>query len=217
LKEFINAILNFLSDNNKNFISKALLIILGLALIILIDNITGFSFHYNTEKKIEEIERLNVLEKNVTDSVMKTYIINTRNTIINKRNFQDYLSSSFNRTATINTTINTDEQTINDTNKSSNIKSNYIFYLSAGGLYFLLAILGSMLSIILGDNKIHISQRIATAIMLLVIIPIFGILLILLSELIPKLSPTTWFWNYLVNLILQLSSFGFMIYASQKK
>ena len=70
---FIDNILNFITDTNKRLSTRATIFILSVIATLIIDNIVGFSYHYNNKQKLEQLKlTYELLErKNLTDKTMK--------------------------------------------------------------------------------------------------------------------------------------------------
>ena len=88
---YIDNITVFLLDGNKKLSTKATVVLFTILAILLVDNIIGFSYHYNTQRKIEEINNINsIINDSLTDKETKSNAIKLRSEIINRKNIISY-------------------------------------------------------------------------------------------------------------------------------
>src|SRR5258705_1837611 len=71
---------------------KLTAIILIILIIYLVDNVMGFSFHYEMNRRISELKEVNsIIQDPNADSVAKAYALELRAKIANRKIVTDYL------------------------------------------------------------------------------------------------------------------------------
>jgi len=58
MMDFFAPLFNFLTDNTKKLSSRAITVMVVIAIVISIDNISGFTYYYNLEKKLTIVTQL---------------------------------------------------------------------------------------------------------------------------------------------------------------
>lgn len=217
---YIDHITEFLFDEHRRISSKAAVVLFIILSIIFVDNYLGFSFHYNIDKRIEQVEKVNkILSDSLVDSTTKAFALNVRSEIMERKNAVDYLFSFFRGKS--NTVIKHQANKPPDNPKNNDpiipsIKNNFWFNISAGGLYYLLAIL--MLPVLIfTDKTTSLPQRVGTGLVAALLFFGLGWFFYWVCTFIPQISDTTWAWNYIVNAIIQIVLVGLLISVSQKK
>lgn len=210
----------FLFDEHRRLSSKAAVVVFVIIGVLFVDNYLGFSYHYNTDKKIEQVQKVNSIIKDTTiDSTTKAFALNLRSEIIHRRNAFDYFVSFFRGKSNISIKHQTNIPTEIAKNKEPNIssiKNNFWFNISAGGLYYLLAIL--MLPILVfTDKTTSLPQRLATGVVATLMCFAIGWFFYWLCSFIPQISNSSWTWNYIVNAVIQIVLVGLIVSVSQKK
>lgn len=218
MSSYLDHITEFLFDENRRLSSKAALVVFVVIAVIFIDNILGFSYYYNIEKKVEQVQKLNSLIKDpTTDSTTKSFAIVLRSEILERENMINHVvlffrNMKWSQSKDIQTNKNKTTQAIINTVE----KNSFWFHLSAGGLYYLLSLL--MIPImVFTDKNTSLPQRIATGILAGAVFFSLGWLFYWLCTFIPQISSVTWFWNYTINFILQLFILGLLIISGSKK
>ena len=208
--EFLTKILSYLTDQGKRFSSKALMILIIIFGVLLVDNILGFSYYFSTEKQINQIEKLNNLIKDpITDSATMMYVVELRRDIINRTNWANQASSFFRgKPRNINIAQVNNPAAIPKPIESA-IRNNFLFHISAGGIYYALAPI-FLIMVIFTNRKTSLYSRLSTGAFSFILIWGFGFFFYSLFNLIPKLVSDTWVWNYILNVILQ---FGLLLFA----
>ncbi|WP_218841546.1 hypothetical protein [Winogradskyella undariae] len=85
-----SSIIHFLTDKTRNLSSKALFIVFGVLLLIVLDNTFSFSYYYNTSQKVSQIKEINEGLKDSTFSVSeKKKLLKLRNDIIEHKTLKD--------------------------------------------------------------------------------------------------------------------------------
>lgn len=204
---------NFLFDDKKQLSQKAAVVVLVIIAIVAVDNLLGFTYYYNTEKKIQQIEKLNVIIKDSTiDNNTKETAFKLRSEIISRENFFTKIILFLKPTI------------IPKENKSSEIasqpldkvesrpaeinieKNNIWFHLSSGGFYYLFALI-VIIVMPFTDVATSLIQKTATGLLTGIIVAAVGLLFYWICSLIPQISSKSWIWNYVVNITIQLSLF----------
>ena len=95
--DFINKILEFVLNEEKKISSKAAIIIVVIVGVIIIDNVFSFSYSYSTDRKIEQIKKLNdIITDPASDKDTKNFAISLRKEISKRQNilkiFKIYIS-----------------------------------------------------------------------------------------------------------------------------
>lgn len=215
---WIESITDFILDREAKVSSKAAVIISIVFSLILIDNIFGFSFHYNKDKKIDEIERLNaIIKDNSVDSATRAYCIQMRADVINQKDVITQASSFFRNT---NRTSSRQPQKSNvsetPTTIDSAIKNNFWFHVSASGIYYIAAVFVLFLFLFLDRKRISLFQRIILCVSTSLSMLIMAAFVYWIDTNIPQLSKTTWVWNYIVNATIQITIVTFLVILTIK-
>ena len=218
MNQTIDKITEFLFDENRRLSSKAAVVVFTIIALLIIDNVLGFSYYYNTDKKVEQIQKLNIIIKDPTlDNTTKTFALHLRSEIIDRQNVLNqifYFSINFKWFRFKQNPINSSKEI--DNTSESIVKNNFWFHITAGGFYYLIAI--SMLpGIVFFDKKTSLTQRIATGIFATILFFGLGLFFYWLFNFIPQVSSSTWIWNYLLNLILQFLLIALLIQTAKKK
>jgi len=215
---YIDHFTAFLFDENRRLSSKAAVVVFVFLAILLIDNILGFSYYFNTDKKIEQVQKLNYIIKDATsDSNTKAFALQLRSEIIDRENVILQTFSFFRNIkwkSSRNAQISIPKET--DKTNESVIRNNFWFNISAGGLYYLLAIIMIPL-MVFTDKTTSFLQRLATGILTSALFFAFGWFFYWVCNFIPQLSKSTWAWNYILNILIQVIFVGLLLIAGQKK
>ena len=218
MNSYIDHITGFLFDEHRRLSSKAAVVLFAVIAVFLIDNFLGFSYFYSTEKKVEQVQKLNLIITDTTsDSTTRAFALQLRSEMLDRENLLNQ-SLSFLRNVKW-TNSKTDQTNVTKETaktKESIIKNSFWFHISAGGFYYFIAVL--MLPVmVITDKKTSLPQRIATGILSVALFCGFGWLFYWLCNFIPQVSTTTWFWNYLINLAIQILLIGLLVATIQKK
>lgn len=202
-----------LFDEDTGISTKLTIVVLAIIAVIAVDNLLGFSFYYNADKKIELVNKLNVtIKDNTTDSFTKVYALTLRQKIITRQNF---INQSFSFFRGKPSAVKSDQISIPTATPKPievSIKNIFLFHLSSSGFYYLFALFMIPFSL-LYDKKQKLSQRVGVAIVVPLFVFLIGLLFYWLFSLIPQISNSTWFWNYLINLLFQA---GPIVYLYKK-
>jgi hypothetical protein len=203
---YLDQITEFLFNENRRLSSKAAVVLFIIIGIFFIDNMLGFTFYYNSDKKIEEINKLNYIIKDSTvDQYTKSYAIALRSTIIDRKNvliktlsfFQDILPKSSVKVQS-DKIVNTEYRIVTIS------RNNFWFHLTSGGVFYIFALL-MIPGILFTDKKTSFSQKIATIILASILLWGIGLFFYWIFNFIPLISKSTLLWNYLLNVVLQFT------------
>jgi hypothetical protein len=213
-----NSFIEFITDGKRRLSVKAAFIVVAIISVFILDNLIGFSFHYQEQKKIAEIEALNIIIKDHSnDSISITYASTLRDELIERKNLLEKIFLFFkNITSSDDQKQNSSGPTEISKNKSVSIKSIFWTYASSGGIYFILTIVSIPL-LFITDKKNKLIVIIGTTITTVASMFIFGMFLTWLFSLIPQISSKTWLWNYLLNFTFQLIILSILLYFAIKK
>ncbi len=210
---YIDNITVFLLDGNKKLSTKATVVLFTILAILLVDNIIGFSYHYNTQRKIEEINNINsIINDSLTDKETKSNAIKLRSEIINRKNIISYTLLFIQNTKWTDDEIKNKKEIIVKENKNFNIEkidleivntNNFWFHLTSGGFFYILGIFMFPI-MIFQDKTSSILQRIATGIFIAIILGLIGLFFYWICSLIPLISDYSLTWNYAINIIIQV-------------
>lgn len=207
----------FLFDERRRLSSKAAVVLFIILAILFVDNILGFSHAYTADKKIEQVQKLNAILKDPTiDSTTKSFALSQRSDIIRRQNIINQVLSLFRGKSNNSIKHQTSNPPANAKPNDVSIKNNFWFNTTAGGIYFLCAII--MLPIMLfTDKNTSFPQRLATGITFTIVFVLFGLFFIWMLDFIPQLSKTTWVWNYIINFLIQIGILTLLVIAGQQK
>lgn len=208
---FIDSFVQIITDDRRRVSSRAGFVIIIVIGVLVIDNLMGFSFHYQKEKNIQELEKLSsIIKDSSIDSTSKAYAISLRNEIFYRKNLLDYTLSAFRKSSKSDKSPQIIPPTANPNKIDSPIKNVFWTYASSAGLYFIFCFITLPL-ILITDRKNKLIVRIGTALSIIVSLGIMGFFLTWLFSLIPMISNKTWLWNYILNAVLQLSIVALLI------
>jgi hypothetical protein len=209
---FIDNILNFITDTKKRLSTRATIFILSVLAIFIIDNVIGFSHHYNNQKKLDQLKTISELldRPNLTENTKKELKLLESETFER----QNILNYSLSFLKNIASTDNKQSQNITKT-ETSTIRSNVWFLISSSGLYILVTILVVPV-LLLTDRKTPFLKLLASMIM-------FGLVMFftswfnywLFDKIIPDELFGSWTWNYIANFILQIGLILGLLFATK--
>jgi hypothetical protein len=200
---FYENILEYITDNTKRISTRAAIIILIVGCFILIDNIVGFSYYYNRQRKFEQLKSISILLQDSTLSEStKVNIRRLEKQTFERKNIIDY-SVIF-----LKNVFDSKKGNTKDLLPSKYSRNNFWFLMSTSGIYLLLAIFVPLV-LLLTDRKTGFFKLSAS--MLIFIIVMFFTSWFnywLFDKLIPNVLLGHWIWNYLINFLIQI---GLMI------
>ena len=214
IEKITNKIFDFASDESKKISQKFLIVIGSLTILLLIDNIIGFSYNYSLSNKIDQVAKLNaIISDSTLDSFTKNRFIELRKETLTRKNIID---KTYNYLTDFTSTENNLKVTKDNKKETTIVKPNYfLFHFTSSGVYYALAILFFPLFLIL-DKTNMLLQRIIMGIILSSSFIGMALLFYYICTLIPMLLENSWTLNYIANLSIQLTLI-FLIVKIQKK
>lgn len=205
---------SFVTDRSQRISARATVITLALVLVLLVDNITGFSFYYNKERQLDQLKSISLLLKDSAISAdTKTKLVALEQQTLERKTIVDYSLSFLKKISW--TSSKQSQNTINNNPKI--IRNEFLFFISSSGLYVLVIML-TVPIILLTDKKTPFFKLIAT---LLISIIIMGFTAWFNYWLFDKLIPArlfgSWTWNYVANFLLQIGLAIGLYWASKYK
>ena len=89
--DIFSPIVHFLTDKTRKLSSKAILVILVVALIFLLDNLFSFSYYYNSSQKINQLNQISsvIQDKSLSDKE-RNKVLTIRSEILEHKTLKDY-------------------------------------------------------------------------------------------------------------------------------
>ncbi len=214
--ELVNSVFNFFTDRTKKLSHKTITIFIVVAVLIVMDNTLSFTSHYNNIRKIEEVEKLNLI---VIDSTLsKEEVIRLkelRNNIINHKTWKDKL---YDKIITIDfKTKDNDNVSVvkNDIPKTTNERSYWVHFVTSSWILIMIMIIMPF-AVFFDKKSSSLSSFLA---IIFVIVPFFCGLSWVFAKafsLIPVINnnPT---YNYVLNAVIHLFIFLLIGFLSNKK
>lgn|SRR5690554_3194834 len=203
--DFIDKILNYITDSNRRLSSKAAIGILALMSIIVIDNITGFSYYYNKNRQLEQLETIKILLSDSTltsETRQKLIVLETH--VLERKSIIDY-SLTFLKNISL---TNSKQSEATKNNNGKIIRNNIWFLMSTSGIYILTTILVVPVFLFM-DKKTPFLKLLASMIVFVIVMFFTSWFNYwLFDKIIPDRLWGNWTWNYIINFILQV---GLMI------
>jgi hypothetical protein len=199
--DFIDKILNFITDSNRRLSSKAAIGILALISVVVIDNVTGFSYYYNKNRQLEQLESIKIL---LSDSTLTTEtrqkLVVLESHVLDRKSIMDYSLSFFKNISL--TSSKPSQNTINNNGKI--IRNNIWFLLSTSGVYILTTIFVVPV-LFITDRKTPFWKLLASMIVFVVVMFFTSWFNYwLFDKIIPDKLWGSWTWNYIINFLLQI-------------
>lgn len=205
---------SFVTDRSQRLSARATVIILVLAVVLLVDNISGFSFYYNKQRQLDQLKSISQLLKDTTMSRdTKTKLAALERQTLDRKNIIDYSLSFLKKISW--TSSRQSQNTIN--NNGNSIRNEFWFFISSSGLYVLVIVL-TVPIILLTDKKTPFFKLIATLLISIVIIGFTAWFNYwLFDKIIPDRLFGSWTWNYIANFLLQIGLAIGLYWASKYK
>ena len=192
--------MTFITDKSKRLSARAAIFIICVLLILLADNIVGFSYYYNKERQLEQLKSVTDLLKDpAVDAQTRRKLLSLQREFLNRKDVIDHISGIGH-----NISISSDQTVSPTENKALESRNFYWFLFSTSGIYILVTVI--LLPILL------LFDRNTPFLQLLLMEIIFGIVMFftawfnywLFDKIIPYKLFGSWTWNYIVNFILQI-------------
>jgi uncharacterized membrane-anchored protein len=180
-----------------------------LIVLLLVDNIMGVSFYYNSEKKVMHLRQISTLMADSSlDSYTREHLRIMKNDVIKRVNIRDYIFGSITRF------YNSAPTKSNNSSVTTNERNIFWHTLSSGGI-FILVFLVLVPTIVLFNKEMAINDKIITMFTLFLVLGFGAWFYSWLLSFIPRLGDT-WIANYLLNIVLQAVLCIIFIYADKK-
>jgi hypothetical protein len=214
---YIDHFTEFLFDEKRRLSSKAAVVLFIVLAICFVDNMLGFSHSFNIDKKIGQVQKLNAILKDTTiDSTTKAFALSLRSEIIERQNIAIQTLSLFRGKSNNSIKYQPNNSRANAKPINETIKSNFWFNVTASGIYFLFAVLMIPLMLV-ADKTTSLAQRLATGVVTTISFVLFGLFFIWVLSVIPRISSSTWLWNYILNFMIQAGMIGLLVHISKMK
>jgi len=213
--EVINNIFSFFTDHTRRFYLKFSVAIGILFILFMADNISGFTYFNNTQKKIEQTKAISeILKDSTLTKSTKEKLIEIQQDLLKRENLITRVVNlvkfePWNSPDTV--FVNSKGTVIHKVYSLSNKNQNW-HILSAGGLFLLIAII-TTISIILNPSSEELSMvgSLGGIFIIWVLMIATCALFTYLLGLIPMMGET-WIYNYLLNALIQITSIITVIY-----
>lgn len=217
--ELFNSIFQFFTDNTKKFSHKTILVLFSIFIIIILDNVLSFSYYYNNEKKISQIQSINSIVKDTTiNDKERKMLFTLRDKIILHKTWKDnvwdfFTSIEFKNDVKPSLNVIEKKKDIAIIKEPNKVERNYYLHFITSSWFFLLVIL---IVPFVGFSDKNTSFLTALMIILFFVIPLFlflGWIFAKIFSFIPIIlnNPIN---NYILNFILSfllIILFGFLI------
>lgn len=205
MTEVIKSIFAFITDKDRKLSTKAVWGTIILFALFTLDFTLGFSVQYSNGKKLDQIIKINTILRDKTlDSNFVGILDEQRKELINKKHpyqslttFIKSISFSASEIDSINSKPTNNK--VHDTAIQG--RSEFWFIASSGGYYIILGVL-LILFFPFVKNETSIGQKIATAILMALVMLLLSWFFYWLCGLIPRLFGK-WAYNYWLNFIIQ--------------
>ncbi|MFN8290760.1 MAG: hypothetical protein U0U70_10915 [Chitinophagaceae bacterium] len=208
---WIDSAINFFKEKDFKLSHKLTATIVVLFGLFIIDSVFNFSFHYRTIKKIDELEKLNVIINSAADSVTKAYALKLRDEIINKKSLRDYLGDLFEGKSKKAKYINAPP------NANNNESPNQVLFIISSVALYVLFFMSIGIRQAFFDRQPTIWDRIGTIISITLFTLAVCFFFVSLFRLIPKLSANTWGYNYGLNFILHAGLLALILWQAERQ
>jgi len=119
--DIFSSLFNYITDGTKKLSIRSATTIASIIILLFLDNVIGFSYYYNIDKKLSIVTQINTVLKDTSlQKGNKTYLVQLRNEIINHKSVKDKMW---------------------DFLKNSNFQTNHT--LTSSGIYYLLNIISA--------------------------------------------------------------------------
>ncbi len=193
--EAFHSVVTFLTDKSHKLSAKALVIIGVFLLMLFIDNTFGFTFFYQNEKKLAQIEQINRIlsGKEEVDSATKSYLLKLKDEVVKRESLRDKVVKHL-------TNLNFNTIYINDNVKQSEIHvSKFWHYVSSSWIFVIMMI--AMPFAAIADKKHSLGYNLFILFLVELLLFLFGLGLSKLTSYIPIFFADRIWINYIVNVL----------------
>lgn len=198
---FFEHILNFITDRSKRLSTRATVSILTIVCILLVDNIFGFSFYYNKQRQLSQLQSVSLLLKDSTlSNETHSKLVLLEKQALNRKSIIDHSLSFLHN---MSWTSSRQDQNLTDGNVKT-LRNNFWFLISSSGLYILATIF--IVPVILLTDKKTPFLKLFASMVLFIVVMIFTSWFNywLFDKVIPNRLFGSWIWNYIVNFAVQI-------------
>jgi len=95
MPELVTALLKLLLDNTVKFFPRILAFVFIVLSLILVDNVLGFTFHYNKQRTISELSEISkIISDSAADTQIKAKAMELKKEIVERRSLQDFINDA---------------------------------------------------------------------------------------------------------------------------
>ncbi len=218
--QWFSDITGFLFDKERSLSRKAALTVLIAITIYFTDDVIGFSYYYNTERKIEEVASISkILKESTLDSTLTSELSVFRSHIIHRRSgkvwLEDWVLSFFKGKDSRKQIPVLKSKNHNDTVREVYPKNDLWFLLSASGITLFVGLFTTIAMFFVGNNSplIKFSTAAVTFIITMALSGIWYWLFDFITKICNGPINGIWTINYIINWIIQFA-IGIMSYFS---
>lgn len=191
---YFSEAVDFFTNKNHAPSKRVMIFILVLFSIYFINDLTGFTFYHSKAKQIEQLKSINKLLHNNTDTITndtRIALIELEKETIERKNLvEDVYSYIVERSAHIKSI--------------SQDKNDVVFHISVYGISIPLIIILLSVGFYYERNNYGVELILGLVIIFIGTILGYAILYFISSYLIPSKLFGSWYWNYLINFIIQV-------------
>ncbi|KAF2331586.1 hypothetical protein [Flavobacterium nitrogenifigens] len=135
--EIFKAIIEFIKDNSIKKLSKFFIFLTVVIFFVFADNIFGFSYYYNLNNKLSQIEKVsNILNNSTLDFATRNELSQIRKDIIGRKTLKDDIISAWRKISF----TDSNDKILNELNSSSKIRNSTIEFISINYFWIFLFI-----------------------------------------------------------------------------
>lgn len=205
---FYDQFAEWLFSPDRTPLQRTIITVFGIAGFLFINDVLDLSYYYVMQQKTSDFAKLTaIINAPGTDSTSKTMAVNLRKEIIERKPysfvFLDFLNGNSPSSQDSHQTMNSVPNAIKQAENAS-IKNQILFITSAGGIYLFFAFINFSL-IFFRSKNISVKHFLLLAPTISIMLTATATLLYLFCNSFPAIAGH-WGWNYLVNMIIQISS-----------
>ena len=203
-------IFEFITSKQTHLSAKATIFLLLIISLWLINNIFGFSYYYNINKKISILKEISILHQDTTfqESTIKS-LDSLETSVLERKNMINYFSDLSKNDSLSNSTIKKNTTP----NNANPIRNNFWFLISSSTIY-LIAIIA--MPFVIFSNDDNFLSKIGTTIISIAMLSLAAWFNYWLFGFIEKPILNNWNWNYFLNFVFQIIMFTLFYFTSEK-
>lgn len=197
---FYERIFDFITDSSKRLSARATIIIFTILIVIIIDNITGFSYYYNKQRQLNQLSTvLSLLKDTTLTPETRSKLLIMEKQCLDRKSIVEHSISFISKNA------------VSISNKSINPnippRNEFWFIASSSGIYLLITLF--VVPVLLVSNKkTSFFKMLAVLIVFIIVMSMTSIFNYwLFDKIIPYYLFGNWLWNYVLNFIIQIALF----------